>query len=73
MPKLESVEFVLVHCNLVNNNYQQTAKALFAFVPIKKFGQSIAVAPHSLTMLITASTEFSFKHGLQITIENNLK
>ena len=24
VPKLESVEVVLVHCNLVNNNYQQT-------------------------------------------------
>ena len=23
VPKLESVEVVLVHCNLVNNNYQQ--------------------------------------------------
>ena len=34
--KLESVEVVLVHCNLVNNNYQQTSKVLFTFVPNKK-------------------------------------
>ena len=33
MPKLESVEVVLVHCNLANNNYQQASKVLFAFVP----------------------------------------
>ena len=26
VPKLECVEFVLVHCNLVNNNYQQASK-----------------------------------------------
>ena len=32
VPKLESVEVVLVHCNLVNNNYQQTSKLLFTFV-----------------------------------------
>ena len=29
IPKLESVEVVLVHCNLVNNNYQQASKILF--------------------------------------------
>ena len=32
-PKLESVEVVLVHCNLVNNSYQQASKVLFTFVP----------------------------------------
>ena len=26
VPKLESVEVVLMHCNLVNNNYQQVSK-----------------------------------------------
>ena len=38
VPKLESVEVVLVHCNLVNNNYQQASKVLFTFVPNKQFG-----------------------------------
>ena len=49
VPKLESVEVVLVHCNLVNNNYQQTSKVLFTFAPNKQFGQLIKIAPHSLT------------------------
>ena len=40
-PKLESVEVVLVYCNLVNNNYQQASKVLFNFVPNKQFGQLI--------------------------------
>ena len=35
VPKLESVEVVLVHCKLVNNNYQQASKVLFPFVPNK--------------------------------------
>ena len=35
--KLESVEFVLVHCNLVKNDYQHTSKVLFTFVPNKQF------------------------------------
>ena len=32
VPKLESVEVVLVYCNLVNNNYQQASKILFTFI-----------------------------------------
>ena len=32
VPKLQSVEVVLVHFNLVNNNYQQTSKVLFSFL-----------------------------------------
>ena len=61
MPKLESVEVILVHCNLVNNNYQQASKVLFTFVPKKKqFIQLIDIVPHSLTILGTANAEFSF-------------
>ena len=30
MPKLESVEVVLVHCNFVKNDYQRTSKVLFS-------------------------------------------
>ena len=39
VPKLESVEVVLVHCNLVKNDYQHTSNVLFTFVPNKEFGQ----------------------------------
>ena len=35
VPKLQSIEFVLVHCVLVKNDYQQTSKVLFTFVPNK--------------------------------------
>ena len=35
VPKLENVEVVLVHCNLVNNSYQQHSRVLFTFVPTK--------------------------------------
>ena len=60
VPKLESVEVVLVHCNLVKNDYHQTSKVLFTFVPNKEFGQLINISPHSLTMMNTVNTEFSF-------------
>ena len=60
VPKLESVEVVLVHCNLVKNDYQHTSKVLFTFVPNKHFGQLINISPDSLTMMNTINTKFSF-------------
>ena len=60
VPKLESVEVVLVHCNLVKNDYQHTSKVLFTSVPNKHFGQLINISPDSLTMMNTINTKFSF-------------
>ena len=59
VPKLESVEVVLVHCNLVKNDYQHTSKVLFTFVPNKEFGQLINISPHSLMMMNRVNTKFS--------------
>ena len=56
IPKLEIVEVVLVHCNLVKNDYQHTSKILFTFVPNKKLGQLINVSPHAFTMMNTVNT-----------------
>ena len=79
VPKLEAVEVVLVHCDLVNNNYQQASKVLFTFVPNKQFGQLITITPHSPTMLKTANTEFSFmdtwftdQNNRSLEIEDNV-
>ena len=58
VPKLESAAVVLVHCNLVNNNYLQESKVLFTFVPNEQFCQLITISPHSLTMLKTTNAEF---------------
>ena len=60
LPKLESTKVVLVHFNLVKNDYQHTSKVLFSFVPNKQFGQLINISQHSLTMMNTVDTEFSF-------------
>ena len=70
VPRLETVEVVLVHCNLVNNNCQQASKVLFIFVPNKQFGQLITIAPHSLTTLKTTNAEFSFIE-IWFTDQNN--
>ena len=57
--RLENVEAVLLHCNLVNNSYQQHSRVLFTFVPNKQYGQLISISPNSLIFLKTMNTEFS--------------
>ena len=38
VPHLEITEVVLVHCNLVTNDYQEDSRVLYTFVPNKPFG-----------------------------------
>ena len=45
VPHLEAVEFILVHCNLVNKNYQQHSMILYTFVPNKPFGSMLEILP----------------------------
>ena len=45
VPNLEVAEVVLVHCNLVNNDYQQNSRILFTFVPNKTFGSLLEISP----------------------------
>ena len=40
---LEIVEVVLVHCNLINNDYQQNSRILYTFVPNKTFGSLLEI------------------------------
>ena len=48
VPHLEVVELVLVHCNLVNNDYQQDSRILYTFVPNKTFGSLLEISPNKL-------------------------
>ena len=59
VPKLESVEVVLVQSNLVKNDYQHASKLFCSFVPNKQFGQILNIFPHVFTMMNTVNTEFS--------------
>ena len=60
VPKLEVVNTILVHCNIVQNNYQQASKVLSTFVPDKSFDQLINIHPSSLIELKTTDAEFTF-------------
>ena len=54
VPNLEIVELVLVHCNLVNNDYQQDS----TFVPNKTFGSLLEISPTNQVFLKTFNSEF---------------
>ena len=45
VPHFEIVELVLIHCNLVNNNYQQNSRILYTFVPNKPFDSLLEISP----------------------------
>ena len=68
--RLENVEVVLVHCNLVNNSYQQLSRVLFTFVPNKQYGQVISISLHSVIFLKSMNTEFS-EIDIWFTDQNN--
>ena len=43
VPHLEITEVVLIHCNIVNNDYQQDLRNLFTFIPNKSSGQLLGI------------------------------
>ena len=47
VPHLEITEVVLVHCNIVNNDYQQDSRVLYTFVPNKPFGSLLEISPRN--------------------------
>ena len=60
VPHLEITEVVLLHCNIVNNDYQQDSRVLDTFVPNKSFGQSLLISPKNFIFLKTFDSEFSY-------------
>ena len=63
VPHLEITEVVLVHCDIVNNDYQQDSRVLYTFVPNKSFGALLNISP----------TNHMFKHMLKHLILNIMK
>ena len=59
VPHLEVTEVALVHCNIVNNNYYQDSRVLYAFVPNKSFAQLLDISPKNVMFLKTSDLEFS--------------
>ena len=59
MPHLEITEVILVHCNIVNNDYQQDLRVLYTFVLNKSFGSLLEVSPANHIFLKTFNFEYN--------------
>ena len=59
VPHLEITEVVLVHCNIVNNDYQRHSRILYTFVPNKPFGTLVDIFPTNYIFLKTLNSEYS--------------
>ena len=53
VPHLVIAEVVLVHCSIVNSDYQQDSRVLYTFVPNKLFGQFLDISPKNFIFLKT--------------------
>ena len=58
VPHLEITEVVLVHCNIVNNDYQQDSWVFYNFVPNKPFGSLLEISPTNHIFLKTFNSEY---------------
>ena len=71
VPHLEITEVVLVHYNIVNNDYQQDTRVLFTFVSNKPFGSLLEISQTNHIFLKTFNSEFQDIEDSQIKIVNH--
>ena len=60
LPYLEVTEIVLVHCNFVNNHYQQNSRVWYTFVPNISFCQLLDILPPKIIFLEFFDLEFLY-------------
>ena len=79
VPHLEITEVVLVHCDIVNNDYQQDSRVLYMFVPNKSFGTLLEISPTGYIFWKTFNSEydeikvwFTDQNSKQVEIENRI-
>ena len=57
---LEITEIILIHCNVVNNSYQQNSRVLYTCDPNKSFGELLDISPETFIFLKTFDSEFMY-------------
>ena len=79
VPHLEITEVVLVHCNIVYNDYQQDTRVLHTFVPNKPFGSLLEISPTNHIFLKTFNSEyneievwFTYQNSKPLEIEDRI-
>ena len=68
-----------MHCNIVNNDYQQDLRVLYIFVPNKPFGSLLEISPTNHIFLKTFNSEydeiivwFTDQNSKQLEIEDRI-
>ena len=74
---LEINEVILIHCNVVDNSYQEKSRLLYTFVPNKSFGQLLDISPKKIIFLKTFDSEFlkvrfTDQHSNPLEIEDKI-
>ena len=67
VPHFQVVQLVLVHCNLVNNDYQQHSRIMYTLIPNKTFGSLLEISPTNHIFLKILNFKKS-KYGSQIKL-----
>ena len=57
---LEITEVILVHCNIVNNDYQQNSRVLYTFVRNKPLGDLLDILTKDFLFLKIFNSDFSY-------------
>ena len=73
MPHLKITEVILVHCNIVTNDYHHDSRVLYTFVPDKSIGQLLNISPKNFMFLkkLLALNFHILKYDLMIKILNH--
>ena len=58
VPHIEIIKVVLVHCDIVNNDYQKDSRVLYTFLPNKAFGSLLEISPTNHIFLKTFNSEY---------------
>ena len=70
VPHLEITDVLLIHCDIVNNDYQQDSRVLYTFVPNKPSGSLLKISPTNHISLKTFNSEYDEIKGW-FTDQNN--
>ena len=58
VPHLEVTEVILVHCNIVNNDYEHDSRVLYTFIANKPFGSLLEISPTKHIFLKTFNSKY---------------
>ena len=72
VPHLEIIWIVLVHCNVLNNDYQHDSRVLHTFFPNALFGHLINISPKTLILTFIYGSMIYWSNTEPPEMEDNI-